>query len=163
MKVSGILNIIISVLQAEDKLRPIAFSPQKHENILKDYGIVYMKEPILFRKGTTLVRKLVPNPADGKLHPVVFPICCDITTDEFWKENPEVLALKIAQLPKPSGISTFPVKRQMNEINSDVNTKVNQKQFGGTQLNIPNKTQADSNVKLFDRRMSGNMLPIKKN
>lgn len=47
----------------------------------------------MFRKGTTLIRKLVLNEM-GRLKPTVVPLTDDIIGDRFWKENPEVIGLK---------------------------------------------------------------------
>lgn len=126
----------------------------KHENILKDYGIVYNNEPILFRKGTTLIRKLVPLPGDGKVHQIVFPICVDLSSEEFWRENPEILALKPLPIFKPMNNmqtyigpnSGFPVKRQMNDANGDVIMKPHSKPETAVQ-------NTDGKMKPFERRM----------
>lgn len=47
----------------------------------------------MYRKGTTLLRKLVAN-GIGRLKPTVVPLVDDIIGDRFWKENPEVIGLK---------------------------------------------------------------------
>lgn len=122
----------------------------KHEIILKDYGIVYNNEPILFRKGTTLIRKLVPMPGDTKFHQVVFPLCIDLTNEEFWRENSEILGLKPLTVFKPINNAAFPLKRQMNETNGDFSMKGPPKP--------PPLPEASNNsndkMKSFDRRMS---------
>ncbi|XKL68638.1 hypothetical protein PGB90_006407 [Kerria lacca] len=139
----------LSPKEAEEKLRPIAFVSHRHELILKDYGIIYGNEPILFRKGTTLVRKLVPLPGDGKFHQVVFPLCIDLTNDEFWRENSEILGLKPLTVFKPGNNNLgFPIKRQMNDMNGDISMKPNMKP-----AEIGNSAN-DAKIKPFDRRMS---------
>lgn len=141
--------MIFLLFQAEEKLRPIAFVSHRHELILKDYGIIYGNEPILFRKGTTLVRKLVPLPGDGKFHQVVFPLCIDLTNDEFWRENSEILGLKPLTVFKPGNNNLgFPIKRQMNDMNGDISMKPNMKP-----AEIGNSAN-DAKIKPFDRRMS---------
>lgn len=116
--------------------------------ILKDYGIVYSNEPILFRKGTTLIRKLVPLPGDGKFHQVVFPLCIDLTSDDFWRENSEILGLKPLTVFKPNNNPGFPVKRQMNDINGDLSMK------GGLKPPEVSSSTSDMKIKSFNRRMS---------
>ncbi|KZC03900.1 putative tRNA(His) guanylyltransferase [Dufourea novaeangliae] len=78
--------------QAEVKLRGTLAS-HKNELLFQEFGINYNNEPPLFRKGTTLIRKLVPD-GTGRLKPVVVPLVDDIISDRFWKENPEVIGLK---------------------------------------------------------------------
>lgn len=57
----------------------------------------------MFRKGTTLVRKLVPD-VNGRLKPQVVALMDDIIGDRFWKENPEVIGLKSLATFQPSGL-----------------------------------------------------------
>ncbi|XP_043504433.1 probable tRNA(His) guanylyltransferase [Polistes fuscatus] len=78
--------------QAEEKLRGTLAS-HKNELLFQEFGINYNSEPAMFRKGTTLLRKLVPD-VTGRLKPVVVPLIDDIIGDRFWKENPEVIGLK---------------------------------------------------------------------
>ncbi|XKL65496.1 hypothetical protein PGB90_008916 [Kerria lacca] len=71
---------------------------QKTEMLFREFGMNYYNEPELYRKGTTLIRKLIPSPADGKLRQFILSQYCDLTGDEFWKENPEILGLKSLQV-----------------------------------------------------------------
>lgn len=90
--------------QAEGKLRGTLAS-HKNELLFQEFGVNYNNEPPIFRKGTTLIRKLVPDGPGGRLKPAVVPIVDDIIGDRFWKENPEVLGLKSLatyQPPPPS-------------------------------------------------------------
>jgi len=58
----------------------------------------------LFRKGTTLIRKLVPD-GTGKLRSAVVPLIDDIIGDRFWKENPEVIGLKSLVTYQPPNLA----------------------------------------------------------
>ncbi|EZA56804.1 hypothetical protein DMN91_000961 [Ooceraea biroi] len=78
--------------QAEEKLRGTLAS-HKNELLFQEFGINYNNEPAMFRKGTTLIRKLVPD-GTGRLKSAVVPLVDDIIGDRFWKENPEVIGLK---------------------------------------------------------------------
>jgi len=98
------------MLQAEEKLRGTLAS-HKNELLFQEFGINYNNEPQLFRKGTTLIRKLVPD-GSGRLKPAVVPLVDDIIGDRFWKENPEVIGLKSLTTYQPP-----------NLVNSIKNTK----------------------------------------
>lgn len=93
-------NIFLSILQAEEKLRGTLAS-HKNELLFQEFGINYNNEPPLFRKGTTLIRKLVPD-GTGKLKTAIVPLIDDIIGDRFWKENPEVIGLKSLTTYQPS-------------------------------------------------------------
>ncbi|XP_012061770.1 PREDICTED: probable tRNA(His) guanylyltransferase isoform X2 [Atta cephalotes] len=92
--------------QAEEKLRGTLAS-HKNELLFQEFGINYNNEPPLFRKGTTLIRKLVPD-STGRLKPTIVPLVDDIIGDRFWKENPEVIGLKsLATYQPPSLTNSF--------------------------------------------------------
>ncbi|XP_058801412.1 probable tRNA(His) guanylyltransferase [Phymastichus coffea] len=78
--------------EAEEKLSG-TLAAHKNELLFQEFKINYNNEPALFRKGTTLIRKLVPNEM-GRLKPTVVPLTDDIIADRFWKENPEVIGMK---------------------------------------------------------------------
>lgn len=73
----------------------------KNELLFQEFGINYNNEPPLFRKGTTLIRKLVPD-GTGRLKPAIVPLVDDIIGDRFWKENPEVIGLKSLATYQPN-------------------------------------------------------------
>lgn len=79
--------------------------------LFQEFGINYNNEPSLFRKGTTLIRKLVPD-GTGRLKPAVVPLVDDIIGDRFWKENPEVIGLKSLATYQPPSL-TNSVKNTM--------------------------------------------------
>lgn len=58
----------------------------------------------MFRKGTTLIRKLVPD-GIGRLKPAIVPLVDDIIGDRFWKENPEVIGLKSLATYQPPNLT----------------------------------------------------------
>ncbi|KAK0091711.1 hypothetical protein PV326_002796 [Microctonus aethiopoides] len=70
-----------------------SLSSDKNELLFKEFGINYNKEPLMFRKGTTLIKKLLPD-GDGKTKLSVLQIHDDIIGDKFWNENSELLAKK---------------------------------------------------------------------
>lgn len=76
----------------------------KNELLFQEFGINYNNELPLFRKGTTLIRKLVPD-GMGRLKPAVVPLVDDIIGDRFWKENPEVIGLKSLATYQPSNLT----------------------------------------------------------
>ena len=82
----------------------------KNELLFQEFGINYNNEPPLFRKGTTLIRKLVPD-GTGRLKPAVVPLVDDIIGDRFWKENPEVLGLK--------SLATYQPPNLVNNVNAN--------------------------------------------
>lgn len=85
----------------------------KNELLFQEFGINYNNEPPLFRKGTTLIRKLIPD-GTGRLKPAVVPLVDDIIGDRFWKENPEVLGLKSLATYQPpnlvNNVSSNPIR-----------------------------------------------------
>lgn len=90
-------------MQAEEKLRG-TLSSHKNELLFQEFGINYNNEPLLFRRGTTLIRKLVPD-GTGRLKPAVVPLVDDIINDRFWKENPEVIGLKSLATYQPPNLA----------------------------------------------------------
>uniref|UniRef100_A0A1B6CM51 tRNA(His) guanylyltransferase n=1 Tax=Clastoptera arizonana TaxID=38151 RepID=A0A1B6CM51_9HEMI len=85
-----VLRKNLSTRQAEEKLKGTV-SSDKNEILFQEFGINYNKEPELFRKGTSLVRKRVKSATDERLTHVVIPLNCDIISDKFWDENPDIL------------------------------------------------------------------------
>lgn len=86
-------NLVASGLsnaEAEEKLRG-TFSSDKNEILFQQFNINYNNLPVMFRKGTTLMRKKVKLSNDKKLSLVV-PIFEDMIDDAFWTRHPEILA-----------------------------------------------------------------------
>ncbi|XP_036139667.1 probable tRNA(His) guanylyltransferase [Monomorium pharaonis] len=97
--------------QAEEKLKGTMAS-HKNELLFQEFGINYNNEPPMFRKGTTLIRKLVVD-GTGRLKSAIVPLIDDIIGDRFWKENPEVIGLKsLATYQSP--ISTNNIKNTIS-------------------------------------------------
>lgn len=121
--------------QAEEKLRG-TLAAHKNELLFQEFGINYNNEPPTFRKGTILVRKLVPD-GNGRLKPLVVAMVDDIIGDRFWKENPEVIGLKSlatfqpsglpanAALPSPSVLVPHPTHLQINNKTPSVTGRPN--------------------------------------
>ncbi|XP_001605413.2 probable tRNA(His) guanylyltransferase [Nasonia vitripennis] len=89
---SLVLKKHLTPQQAEERLSG-TLSSHKNELLYQEFGINYNNEPAVYRKGTTLLRKLVAH-GNGRLKPTVVPLVDDIIGDRFWKENPEVIGLK---------------------------------------------------------------------
>ncbi len=65
----------------------------------------------MFRKGTTLIRKLICSPVDEKMSECILQLNCDIIGDSFWKENHEILGLESTQTFRaPAGMITHRVE-----------------------------------------------------
>lgn len=82
----------ISNFQAEETLRG-TLSSDKNEILFQEFNMNYNNEPDMFKKGTSLVRKLIVDPESGKNIHVVIPLYCDIISNTFWNENPEIIGL----------------------------------------------------------------------
>ncbi|XP_014260018.1 probable tRNA(His) guanylyltransferase [Cimex lectularius] len=76
--------------EAQNKLSGTV-SSEKNELLFQEFNLNYNKEPEMFRKGTTLVRKSVVFPNETKPKAVIVPLHCDIIKDKFWQENDEIL------------------------------------------------------------------------
>ncbi|XP_012271476.1 probable tRNA(His) guanylyltransferase isoform X2 [Orussus abietinus] len=103
---SLVLKKNMTPAQAEEKLRGTLAS-DKNELLFQEFGVNYNNEPPTFRKGTTLLRKLVPD-GTGRLRTLVVPLVDDIIGDRFWKENPEVIGLKSLGTYQPPPNTTVP-------------------------------------------------------
>ena len=106
-----VLKAKLTPSQAEEQLRGTLAS-HKNELLFQEFGINYNNEPPLFRKGTTLIRKLVPD-GTGRLKPAVVPLVDDIIADRFWKENPEVIGLKSLATYQPPNLVNNVMKNAM--------------------------------------------------
>ncbi|XP_034943148.1 probable tRNA(His) guanylyltransferase [Chelonus insularis] len=78
--------------EAQEILRG-TLSAFKNELLFSTFGINYNNEPQIFRKGTTLIRKYVPDEG-SKVKCIITPIYDDIIGDKFWEEHPEILESK---------------------------------------------------------------------
>ncbi|XP_055610199.1 probable tRNA(His) guanylyltransferase [Uranotaenia lowii] len=76
--------------KAEERLRG-TFSSDKNEILFKEFDINYNNEPIMYRKGTILVRKKVIIPDMGKQVKLIVPLFEDMIQDCFWKKHLELL------------------------------------------------------------------------
>ncbi|XP_062536614.1 probable tRNA(His) guanylyltransferase [Armigeres subalbatus] len=85
-------NLVASGLtnaEAEQKLRG-TLSSDKNEILFSEFKINYNNEPIMFRKGTILLRKKVAV-TDDKTLSLIVPLFEDMIGDNFWKNHPELL------------------------------------------------------------------------
>ncbi|KAL6257195.1 hypothetical protein P5V15_012124 [Pogonomyrmex californicus] len=108
--------------QAEEKLRGTLAS-HKNELLFQEFGINYNNEPPLFRKGTTLIRKLVSG-GTGKLKSAVVALVDDIIGDRFWKENPEVIGLKSLATYQPSSTLANNINNTMSASTTPLPTTI---------------------------------------
>lgn len=126
------------MLQAEEKLRGTLAS-HKNELLFQEFGLNYNNEPPLFRKGTTLIRKLVPDSTE-RLKPTIVPLVDDIIGDRFWKENPEVIGLKsLATYQPPSLMNSFKSTIPVPTFSSPIVAKL--------ENNVPSSSQVINSVK----------------
>ncbi|XP_008545620.1 uncharacterized protein LOC103569867 [Microplitis demolitor] len=79
-------------VQAQEALKGTV-SSDKHELLLHTFNINYDNELEMFRKGSTLIKKLLPDD-NGKFKPTVINLTCDLIGDKFWQENPQILERK---------------------------------------------------------------------
>ncbi|KAK9511064.1 hypothetical protein O3M35_005706 [Rhynocoris fuscipes] len=90
-------NLVINAGQtkaeAEKTLRG-TLAADKNEILFQKFNINYNFEPEIFRKGTTLVRKLVKLPKNDDIRQVICAYHKDIIKNKFWEENSEILQLK---------------------------------------------------------------------
>ncbi|XP_057321367.1 probable tRNA(His) guanylyltransferase [Microplitis mediator] len=75
--------------QAQEALKGTV-SSDKNELLFHSFNINYNNEPEIFRKGSTLIKKLLPDDT-GELKPTVITLNSDIIGDKFWEENPQIL------------------------------------------------------------------------
>lgn len=72
--------------------------------MFSEFNINYNKEPEQFKKGTSLIKKIVKVNEKNSL--VVCPLYVDIIKDSFWNENPEILGCKPARVLNMNTMTT---------------------------------------------------------
>ncbi|XP_055843914.1 probable tRNA(His) guanylyltransferase [Episyrphus balteatus] len=85
-----VLNGGMTNTQAEERLRG-TFSADKNEILFSQFGINYNELPVMFRKGTILLRKYVQVPGSDKKRQLCVPLHEDMIREKFWKDHPELL------------------------------------------------------------------------
>lgn len=73
------------------------FSSDKNELLFTEFNTNYNNEPIMYRKGTILLRKKIKSPKNGKYKLVILPLHEDMIQDHFWKKNFEILQIEPCQ------------------------------------------------------------------
>lgn len=73
-------------------------SSDKNEILFSEFGINYNNEPLIFKKGTILLRKKIKHPKHQKTQQVILPLHEDLIQDKFWEVNSEILSIKSSQL-----------------------------------------------------------------
>lgn len=73
------------------------FSSDKNELLFTEFNTNYNNEPIMYRKGTILLRKKIKSPKNGKYKLVILPLHEDMIQDHFWKKNFEILQIESCQ------------------------------------------------------------------
>ncbi|XP_058442807.1 probable tRNA(His) guanylyltransferase [Malaya genurostris] len=89
-------NLVASGLsnaEAEKQLRG-TLSEDKNEILFQKFQINYNNEPIMFRKGTILLRKRI-NLIDSHKHTLIVPCFEDMIKEDFWNRHPELLDEKL--------------------------------------------------------------------
>ncbi|CAD6225336.1 GSCOCG00005627001-RA-CDS [Cotesia congregata] len=79
----------MTTAEAQEKLKGTV-SSQKNDLLFDSFGINYNNELPIYRKGTTIIKKLIPD-ENGKMKSTVLILNEDIIGDRFWKEHPEIL------------------------------------------------------------------------
>ncbi|KAI5743427.1 hypothetical protein M8J77_018061 [Diaphorina citri] len=78
--------------QEAEKILRGTVSSEKHELLFKDCKINYNNECELYKKGTIIIKSLVPSSTGSPVCNTVYvPLNCDIINDKFWNENPHIL------------------------------------------------------------------------
>ncbi|KAJ8406052.1 hypothetical protein AAFF_G00309400 [Aldrovandia affinis] len=94
----------LSTIQAEDKLKG-TLAADKNEILFSEFNINYNKEPLIHRKGTSLIWEKIDETTTKQIKVLneekevtvtksrkrVTAHHCDIIGDQFWKEHPEIL------------------------------------------------------------------------
>ncbi|CAH0553165.1 unnamed protein product [Brassicogethes aeneus] len=73
------------------------FSSDKNEILFTEFNTNYNNEPLMYRKGTILIRKKIKSPKSGKNKIIILPLHEDLIQDQFWKKNFEILEIQATQ------------------------------------------------------------------
>ncbi|KAF5270512.1 hypothetical protein FQA39_LY08390 [Lamprigera yunnana] len=76
--------------EAEQRLSGSS-SSDKNEILFSEFGINYNNEPLMYKKGTILLRKKINNPRNDRLQQVIFPLHEDMVQNRFWGIHSEIL------------------------------------------------------------------------
>uniref|UniRef100_A0A4W5LUD7 Probable tRNA(His) guanylyltransferase n=1 Tax=Hucho hucho TaxID=62062 RepID=A0A4W5LUD7_9TELE len=79
----------LTTTQAEDRLKR-TLAADKNEILFSEFDISYNNEPLVHRKGTTLIWEKVRSQAVSLMRRVSAHHC-DVIGDEFWEEHPNIL------------------------------------------------------------------------
>ncbi|XP_049543641.1 probable tRNA(His) guanylyltransferase [Anopheles darlingi] len=87
-------NLVASGLSNSEAERELqgTLASDKNEILFSKFGINYNNEPIMYRKGTILLRK--PVKVADSVKKLIVPIFEDLINDEFWVRHPEILDKK---------------------------------------------------------------------
>lgn len=94
---SLILKGGLTNVEAEQRLCG-TFSSDKNEILFSEFNTNYNNEPVMYKKGTTLVRKRIKHPTHGKMRQVILPLHEDMIQDDFWRRNDEILSMKSSKV-----------------------------------------------------------------
>ncbi|XP_043277177.1 probable tRNA(His) guanylyltransferase [Venturia canescens] len=109
-----VLKKNMKTIEAQEFLKG-TFSADKNELLFQEFGINYNNEPQYFRKGTTLLRKIVTDES-GKTKKMVVPFIGDIIGERFWRDNPEILGLKKQKTMKTENTSSTTKEEKVEKI-----------------------------------------------
>lgn len=74
-------------------------SSDKNEILFSEFQTNYNNEPLMYKKGTILLKKKITHPfREGSKKIVVLPLHVDLIQDDFWVKNSELLKLKSGEL-----------------------------------------------------------------
>jgi len=82
----------LSLNDAQVRLKG-TLSGDKNEMLFSEFDINYNKEPLMYRKGTVLVRKKMPVTLNGvtRQKSEICETYGDMIKEEFWQENDHLL------------------------------------------------------------------------
>lgn len=83
----------LSNTEAEQRLCG-TLSSDKNEILFSEFNTNYNNEPVIYKKGTILLRKKIKHPVTNKNRLVVLPLHEDLIQDDFWLRNSEILDIK---------------------------------------------------------------------
>lgn len=85
--------MFIILLQAEQRLCGTV-SADKNEILFKEFNINYNNEPVMFRRGTLLLKKTIANESSAKNQTVIVDVHDDMLKDKFWQQHSSMLLVK---------------------------------------------------------------------
>ncbi|CAH0404883.1 unnamed protein product [Chilo suppressalis] len=113
----------LSPMQAEKRLCGTV-SADKNEILFKEFNINYNNEPEIFKRGTLLIRKTLPDASNEKSYSIIVDTHCDMLKDKFWEEHANLLSIKSSKVKNfYNGPITEIIKEQLVSKEKDNSNK----------------------------------------